>query len=166
MGARSDAVGLADWGRKTKRRMRMSLARQPLITEEELAFGVMGFAMGPLCISEYLRDVTEDWHKIEGEEYFHNRVLHVNVPDWHIPTPRSPIHRSEAARIIVVPLKEPSVSGERVKSALTPFDRPNPKGQPGSSRCPKGVLPAVRGVESRSLASLRDDKKGSFNNPP
>jgi hypothetical protein len=49
--------------------MRMSLARQPLITEEELAFGVMGFAMGPLCISEYLRDVTEDWHKIEGEEY-------------------------------------------------------------------------------------------------
>ena len=99
----------------------MSLARQPLITEEELAFGVMGFAMGPLCISEYLRDVTEDWHKIEGEEYFHNGVLHVNVPDWHIPAPRSPIHRSDAARIIVVPLKEPSVSGERVKSALTPF---------------------------------------------
>jgi hypothetical protein len=48
--------------------------------------------------------------KLKREEYFSNNVLHVGITDWHVPTPRSPIQPSVAARSMPVSLQKPSVS--------------------------------------------------------
>jgi hypothetical protein len=47
--------------------------------------------------------------KLKGEEYFRNSVLPVDVTDWHVPRPRSPMPPAVAARTVVLPPQKPTV---------------------------------------------------------